>query len=378
MLIIADENIPGLEESFGQFGDIQLFSGRTLSSRETQKAEVLLVRSVSRIHRQLLLNSSVRFLGSATIGTDHLDTGALQAAGIHWCHAPGCNADGAAQYTLAMLVLAAKRTGLRIENLKVGIVGLGNVGKRLSRLLNTLGVNGVIACDPPLAESGHQGLVSMEEIAECDVISFHVPLTESGPHPTKYLGNQQLFSQLNEGTLVINSSRGAVLDATALRHWLNSGRGHAALDVWPAEPQIDVRLLEKVVVATPHVAGYSLDGKLNGTRMLFSQFLHWQGLNPVEPLQPFAPAPEVLQLPAESNVESAILAACPVERDDQALRAHLNVKDHISATEFDELRRTYPERRDFAGISIAGDASGSLKKRLCQFGFMAGSGRFSH
>ncbi|HKX55868.1 MAG TPA: 4-phosphoerythronate dehydrogenase [Xanthomonadales bacterium] len=374
MHIVADENIPGLEESFGRFGNIQLCNGRTISSRELQQADVLLIRSVSRINQPLLVNSPVRFLGSATIGIDHLDTAALDEAGIHWCHAPGCNADGAAQYTLAMIVLAARRSGLQLTELKAGIVGLGNVGSRLMQLLKSLGVNEVLACDPPLADAGQAGLVGMADIAGCNLVSFHVPLTETGPYATRQLGNRHFFSQLQTGTLVVNNSRGAVLDAIALDDWLDAGRGHAVLDVWPDEPEIHGPLLEKVTVATPHVAGYSLDGKLNGTRMLFKQWLRWQGIEYAEPLPPFAPAANVLELPADSTVESAILAACPVERDDQALRAGFSYKNRITAKEFDQLRSNYPIRRDFVGITIAGSVSESLAERLCQFGFSTGPG----
>lgn len=374
MDIVADENIPGLEESFGRFNKIQLCNGRTISSRELQYAEVLLIRSVSRINRPLLVNSSVRFLGSATIGIDHLDTDALQGAGIHWCHAPGCNADGAAQYTLAMIVLAARRLGLPLTEMKAGIVGLGNVGSRLRQLLNLVGVSEVLACDPPLADSGQAGLVNMEEIAGCNLVSFHVPLTATGPYATERLGNRQFFSQLRPGTLVVNSSRGAVLDAIALHDWLGNGKGHAALDVWPDEPEIDGALLEKVTVATPHVAGYSLEGKLNGTRMLFRQFLCWQGIEHAEPVPPLAPAAQILELAADSTVESAILAACPVERDDEAFRACFLDKDRITAKEFDPLRNSYPVRRDFAGITIAESVSESLAERLSQFGFSTGPG----
>lgn len=374
MHILADENIPGLEESFGRFGNVQLCKGRTITSRELQQAEILLVRSVSRIHQQLLVNSSVRFVGSATIGIDHLDTAALDAAGIYWCHAPGCNADGAAQYTLAMIVLAARRLGLRLTELKAGIVGLGNVGSRLMKLLKLLGVNEVLACDPPLADAGQAGLVGMEEIARCNLVSFHVPLTETGPYATKQLGNQQFFSQIQPGTLVVNSSRGAVLDAVPLHEWLDAGRGHAAVDVWPDEPEINQPLLEKVTVATPHVAGYSLDGKLNGTRMLFSQFLRWQGIEFAEPLPPSAPAAQVLDLPADSSMESVILAACPVERDDLTFRASFQDRNRITAKEFDQLRSSYPVRRDFSGIAIAGGVSEGLAKRLRQFGFSTGPG----
>ncbi|HET6564343.1 MAG TPA: 4-phosphoerythronate dehydrogenase, partial [Xanthomonadales bacterium] len=185
MRIVADENIPGLEETFGHFGEIERYKGREISSAQLKQVDVLLVRSVTRITRQLLSGSPVRFVGSATIGVDHLDIPELEQAGVRWCHAPGCNADAAAQYTLAMTILAANRCGLRLPELRAGIVGLGNVGSRLKRLLIAVGVGKVLACDPPLADNGYPGLVGMEDIGGCNLISFHVPLTQSGPYSTR-------------------------------------------------------------------------------------------------------------------------------------------------------------------------------------------------
>lgn len=369
MRIIADENIPGLDTTFGQFGDILRFSGREISCRDVKNADVLLVRSVSRIDRQLLADSSVRFVGSATIGTDHMDTDFLQDRGIHWCHAPGCNADGAAQYTLAMILLAVKRIGLNLSDVKIGIVGLGNVGSRLLRLLTLLGAGELVACDPPLAQAGQTGLVDLKSITDCNLISFHVPLTNNGPHATLHLADTKFFSSLKHGTLVINSSRGAVLEATALIEWLSRGNGHAALDVWPNEPSIETRLLNLVTVATPHVAGYSLEGKLNGTRMIFGQFLDWQGMERPEIIPPLLPPPEILSFDGRSSADAAILASCRVESDDAALRECRTGDDRMSGLDFDALRKNYPERRDFAGKQLPQGINPNLAEQLKYLGF---------
>lgn len=373
MRIVADENIPGLEVTFGQFGDIFRLNGRQLRPSDLKQADVLLVRSVSRIDRTLLAGSSVRFVGSATIGTDHIDSNYLQNAGIHWCHAPGCNADAAAQYSLAMILLAVQRAGLDLAHIRAGIVGMGNVGSRLFRLLSLMKVGEAVACDPPLAQAGKKGLVNMETIADCDLISFHVPLTHKGPHSTAGLGNEKFFSSLKHGTLLINSSRGDVLEAAALQQWLSKGKGQAALDVWPGEPNIAARLLNHVTVATPHVAGYSLDGKLNGTRMIFSQFLEWQGIKPPKPIPPLAPPPESLSVDVTGSVTAAVLASCPVEADDRAFRDCLSGKGQITAVEFDALRKNYAVRRDFTGKQLPRDIDPGRAKTLESLGFNAGS-----
>ncbi len=350
MRIVADENIPGLDETFGKFGSLQRRKGRDINSEDVRDADVLLIRSVSRINERLLKDSSIQFVGSATIGIDHVDSDYLQRAGIRCCHAPACNADAAAQYTLAMILLAAKKSGRNLEAMTAGIFGGGNVGSRLRRLLPIVGIKKVITCDPPLTDAGQTGLVDMQQILECDVVCFHVPLTVNGPYPTHHLGNSSFFSKLKRGALVVNSARGAVLEATALRNWLNLGGGQVALDVWPEEPTIDAYLLNKITVATAHVAGYSLDGKLNGTRMLFDQFLEWQGIRQAEPLAHYPADPVTIDISSADTLPEVILAASLVEEDDQSLRECLRENGRISAVEFDSLRKNYRSRRDFAGI----------------------------
>jgi len=369
MRILADENIPGLEESFGNFGNILRRKGREICNEDVKHADVLLVRSITRVDEQLLAGSKIRFVGSATIGIDHMNTDYLQQAGIHWCHAPGCNADAAAQYTLAMILLAAQKANLDLTSMAAGIVGVGNVGSRLQKMLPILGVQKVLACDPPLARTGQSDLVNMQQIVNCDLISFHVPLTDGGQYPTRFLGDQKFFSALKPGALVINSSRGKVLEAGALHEWLNQCHGHVALDVWPNEPCIDTALLNKVLVGTPHVAGYSLEGKLNGTRMLFRQFLDWQNIRATEPLAPIAPAPEIISVHATESLEQVILTACPVAKDERQMRAALQLQGRINATEFDALRRDYPIRRDFAGKLLPLDCPKGLHKALKKLGF---------
>ncbi len=369
MQIVADENIPGLDQTFARFGTIERCNGREIPRQLLRNADVLLIRSISRIDRAVLENSRLKFIGSATIGVDHVDLRAVEEAGIHFCHAPGCNADGAAQYTLAMMVLATRRAGLNLSQLRAGIVGCGNVGSRLKQLLVSVGVNEVLCCDPPLTDAGRPGLVGMDEISQCNLVSFHVPLSESGPYPTHHLAHAEFFNRLTRGTLVVNSSRGKVIEPASLLEWLSSGRGYAALDVWPHEPVIESELVDKVIVGTPHVAGYSLDGKLNGTRILFRQFLTWLGEGTTSPLPPGLPAPEILDLPNDPGAESVILAACPVERDDRELRSSANNRGQVSAIQFDRLRRSYPTRRDFAGIALRGTAPPDLAKKLESLGF---------
>jgi erythronate-4-phosphate dehydrogenase len=367
--ILADHNIPGLDETFARHGEVCRVDGRLLRREHLRSAQVLIVRSVTPVHSGLLEGTAVRFVGSTTIGTDHMDIPWLEQQGIRWASAPGCNADAASQYTLAMMLLAGQRLGFDLSDRLIGIIGHGNVGSRVHRLLDGCGVRSVRACDPPLAETGVAGLCELEEIQACDIVTLHVPLTGSGPHATLGMVDQEFLSALRPGALLVNTSRGRVVSGHALQVWLASGRGHAALDVWPGEPDIDLALLEACVVGTPHVAGYSLDGKLRGTEMVYAEFCNWLQAPP--PKQNLVARPGLRALPVTSplTVESAILTACPVQRDDAQLRRLATIGADQRPAYFDALRRDYPQRRDFAGWRLPEKAPQGCAEVLEGLGF---------
>ncbi|MGD8384235.1 MAG: 4-phosphoerythronate dehydrogenase [Lysobacterales bacterium] len=363
MNIVADENIPLLDETFGRHGEVRRLRGRAISRSDLEDTDVLLVRSVTRVGPSLLEGTAVRFVGSATIGVDHLDTDWLEMQGIAWAHAPGCNADAASQYALAMMWLACNRLGKRFRDQQVGIIGRGNVGGRLQRLLAALGV-AVAACDPPLRDAGRRGLVDMERACDGDIISLHVPLTDSGPYPTRRLFGPARLERLRRGALLVNTSRGGVVDAPALLGCLRGGRLHAALDVWPDEPLIATELLEAVCVGTPHVAGYSIEGKQSGTRMIYDSFC---GAFSLVAAPPPAQALDGAAGPAHESLEQAVMASCPVARDDAALRAEL-ARDTGGPVNIDPLRAAYPPRREFSACRVAADADG----QAAALGFQVG------
>jgi erythronate-4-phosphate dehydrogenase len=370
MKIVADKNIPLLSETFGQHGEVLQLEGRQIRKADLANANVLLVRSVTRVNRSLLEGTPVRFVGSTTIGIDHLDTNWLEANSISWAHAPGCNADSAAQYALAMMWLACDRLQINFRQQSVGIIGRGNVGGRLENLLNVLGIP-VMACDPPLREAGAHRLVSMQEACTNSIISLHVPLTRSGSHSTENLMSEKLLRNLTTGTLLVNTARGPVIEGPALLQQLQSGRLHAALDVWPDEPYIARQWLESVCVATPHVAGYSLEGKLKGTEMVYQAFC-----NKFFPgsAQCSAPLGEGIKLPIEPRatvdqaLQQAIESSCPVSRDDAALRAAACLPDENRCVQIDGLRSAYPVRREFKSYEIQ-DGPSAATDQLGQLGF---------
>lgn len=363
--IVVDRNIRGAEDTFGHHGRLTFLDGRSITARHLKNADALIIRTATQVDHRLLQNSPVGFVGTTSIGTDHLDIEFLDQQGICWASAPGCNADSAAQYTLAMIWLACQRLQRDLADLSVGIIGRGNVGSRLLHLLTALDVR-CVANDPPLSERGEAGLVSLDEALEQDIVSLHVPLERAGPFATcGFIGAREL-ARLPEGALLVNAARGDVVNGEALEAQLSRGRLHAALDVWPGEPLFSASLLDLTTVATPHVAGYSEDGKRNGTRMVYRAFCRWSGLQPVNPAPPDIPKP-VLELQAGQHALSKVLeATCFAGRHDEEMRKLIPLEPDQRAIEFDRLRRQYPSRRDFQAWTVrcADPADATLLGRL--------------
>jgi erythronate-4-phosphate dehydrogenase len=348
---VVDQNIRAAEQTFGQIGELTRMDGRSIRNSHLQQADALIIRTATRVDEKLLRDTPVGFVGTTSIGTDHLDIRWLVQEGITWANAPGCNADSAAQYTLAMIWLACERLGRKLEELSVGIIGRGNVGSRLQQLLHTLGVR-TVANDPPLSEAGESGLVSLQEALNQDIVSLHVPLTREGPHATYRFFDARQLARMPNGALLVNAARGDVVQLEALRNELQAGRLYAALDVWPGEPQIDKALLLATTVATPHIAGYSDDGKRNGTFMVYEAFCNWADLEQ----ESCGPDHREQRLPAvepgRRGISSALETTCFVERHDHAMSALAGLKKELRPAEFDRLRREYPTRRDFKGWSF--------------------------
>ena len=370
MKIVADKNMPLLAETFGRHGEIQLLNGREICRADLAGAEVLLVRSVTRVNGGLLRGTGIRFVGSATIGIDHLDTAWLEANNITWAHAPGCNANAASQYALAMMWLACERLQRDIRRQTVGIIGRGNVGGRLERLLKVLDIP-VMSCDPPLQEQGEQQLVSMDEVCANSIISLHVPLTSSGKYPTENLLDSRRLEKLHPDTLLVNTSRGGVIEKTALLAQLVSGRLQAALDVWPDEPFIEAEMLNAVTVATPHVAGYSREGKRAGTEMIYQAFCKAFALS--SPSEPTSNIETVtLDFPPATSTDEvlkqSIQSSSQVIRDDAALRELPPFNQADNRIHIDSLRAAYPERYEFKSHRVRG-LSNADRNLMNQLGF---------
>ncbi|MFP4173458.1 MAG: 4-phosphoerythronate dehydrogenase PdxB [Candidatus Hydrogenedentota bacterium] len=359
MRIVADENIPYVREAFEGLGEIETMPGRAMDAAAVRDARVLLVRSVTKVTPELLEGSQVEFVATATIGEDHIDRDYLAKRGIGFASAPGSNANSVAEYIVSALLVLGQRGKLDLGQCRLGIVGVGNVGSRVHAKAQALGIECVLN-DPPLARStGDERYRPLGEALACDVITVHVPLTREGPDATHHLGDAAVLSQLPREAVLINTSRGAVVDNPALLEALEQGalRG-AVLDVWEHEPHISALLLEAAELGTPHIAGYSFDGKVNGTRMIYEAACNHFGWTPSwtpAPLLPPPPCPEVAvdsRQPRLDALASAVHAVYDIRRDDEALRQLIPAAESERPGLFDRLRKEYPQRREFQNTRV--------------------------
>jgi len=371
MLIVADENIPLIDAFFAGFGEIRRLPGRGIDRAAVAEADVLLVRSVTQVNRELLEGSAVRFVGTCTIGTDHLDLDYFQQAGIHWSSAPGCNARGVVDYVLGSLLTLAEIEGADLGARTYGVIGAGEVGGRLIKVLRGLGWN-VLVCDPPRQAAEGGNYVSLEQIIErCDVISLHTPLTRTGAQSTWHLLDRRRLEQLKPGTWLINAARGPVVDNAALREVLLAREDlQAVLDVWEAEPEVDVALAELCVLGSPHIAGYSLDGKQRGTAQIYQAFCAFIGQAAKVHLEDLLPEPWLAQvtLNAGSDPAWAMAMICrgvyDPRRDDADFRRSLAGSVAEQKVAFDLLRKNYPERREIEGLPVKINGDDEVLRKL--------------
>jgi erythronate-4-phosphate dehydrogenase len=380
--ILADENMPHAASYFSRLGEVRLAAGRAITPELVRDADLLMVRSVTRVNAALLAGSRVRYVGTATIGTDHIDQAWLAAQGIGFAAAPGCNAESVGNWVGAALAFAAGRLGRPLAECSLGVIGAGHTGSRAARIGEALGMK-VRLCDPPLArQTGDSRYRPLAELLDCDFLTLHVPLTRAGADPTWRLIDEGIIESLRPGAVILNPSRGGVIDEAALLRRLAAGRlGGTILDAWEGEPAINPALLGRSLLATPHVAGYSYDGKLAGTRMIYEAACRHLGIDP-HPVETDTPAPAILRLNLsaagrefESLAAEAILCAYPIWRDDADLRRSVNrltppaARAAVGAA-FDALRKHYPLRREFAATRLCLTAApAEWLDRLRRIGF---------
>ncbi|MDZ7267075.1 MAG: 4-phosphoerythronate dehydrogenase PdxB [candidate division KSB1 bacterium] len=366
--IVADENIPFVQAAFATLGSVRLLPGRAITRALLHEADLLLVRSVTPVNAALLHGTPVKFVATATIGADHVDLDYLRHRNIQFASAAGCNANAVAEYVCAALLYWAVRRGQRLEHLTLGVVGVGNVGSKVAAKARALGLR-VLLNDPPRARaegdsSGHTFL-PLQDLLRADILTLHTPLTRSGPDPTFHLIDQKILQHLRPECLLINTARGPVVDNRALKESLLRGRlAGAILDVWEGEPQIDAELVRCTTLATPHIAGYSLEGKLRATMMIYAAACRFLGVAPAWEASLFLPpvtTPRIELVPpipasGESQLLAVIRQAYDIAADDARLRQVL-ADPHATLEEqghwFDKLRHEYNYRREFANYHVA-------------------------
>ena len=371
MKVVADDKIPFLRGVLETEGIEVVYEAGAKITRDTLRdADALITRTRTKCRAELLDGTKVRFIATATIGFDHLDTAYLAARKIAWTNAPGCNSSSVAQYLVSTLLHLAVKHRFALRDKTLGVVGVGNVGKKVAAAARALGMN-VLLNDPPRARAeGAAGFVGLSELAErADILTFHVPLEREGSDPTFHLAGETFLQNLAPGKILINSSRGEVADNAALKRALQTGRlAGAVLDVWENEPEIDRELMTLLDFSTPHVAGYSTDGKANGTSMsvnALAEFFHWSDrLKQWRPDNVPLPDETVSVCPETGTTEENLLAAVRRSYDVAADSARLRE----APENFEKQRGSYPLRREFPAFSVRGGKAAE-RAVLARLGF---------
>lgn len=369
MKIVCDDKIPFLRGVFEPYADVVYLPGKKTTAEVVKDADAIITRTRTKCDKDLLEGSAVKVIATATIGFDHIDTAYVESKGILWKNCPGCNSWSVKQYVAAALVTLAKKYSLELDKMTLGVVGVGNVGSKVAEVGRLLGMK-VLLNDPPRAKKeGGEGFCSLGQICEnADIITLHVPLEED----TRHLFDYERLASLGKDKILINSSRGPVVDNAALKTVLKAGGLKAAvIDVWESEPDLDSELVALTDISTPHIAGYSADGKANGTWMsveTVSQTLGIEALKGWRPLSIPAPAQSLeFEIDAEGKTDQqvlseAILHSYDIEADSAALRADLGA--------FESLRGDYPVRREFTAFNIKIKGGNiSLEGKLTALGF---------
>lgn len=354
---VMDENILLGKDAFSSFGDVVPFTGRALGRKDLSNADILLVRSVTRVNADLLADTPVKFVASATIGVDHVDTEYLSGRSIGFAYAPGSNADSVAEYVVAALLTLSGSLGFNTAQKTLGIIGVGNIGGRVLEHAQALGMR-VIKCDPPKKRlTNCESYRPLDELLEeADIITLHVPLVSNGDDRTVGLVDRFFIERMKCGAILINTSRGSVVDESALLA-CRDRLGALVLDVWNSEPAINIDLLRCADIATPHIAGYSFDGKLHGTEAIYGAACSYFGINrhwtpPAELCSEIVDTIDAADCGKTDPVTTAVLHAYPIKRDDANLRQICYSTPDRRAVVFDELRKTYPKRREFPHFEV--------------------------
>ena len=380
MKIICAETVLLGNEALSHAGKTVIIPDREITRNDLLDADALIVRSKTNINRELLRDTPVKFVGTATAGTDHIDAAYLEQRGIYWCGSPGCNANSVSEYLVAALLTLGRRHGFDLSGKTIGVIGCGNVGSRVVKKCEALGMN-VLRNDPPLAAtSTDPDFLPLETVlAESDIVTLHVPLVKDGPWPTARMADYRFFEQLKPGALFINAARGSICDYDALLDAKAAGAvSRMVVDVWSPEPAFRTDVLKMADLASPHIAGHSYEGKLNGTIACYNELCNFFEIQKTWDIAASLPEPEVPTLEIdctgrddEEVLHEIISKIYDIETDDRFIR-EAGVPDEIDrARNFDALRKAYRTRREFKNTGVdAQNASDSLLRKIKAMGFV--------
>ncbi|MFI5251964.1 MAG: 4-phosphoerythronate dehydrogenase [Bacteroidota bacterium] len=360
MIIIVDKNIPFAEKAFHSLGEVKGIDTADFKAENIRGADVLIVRSETKVNGALLDGNRVKFIGTPTSGTDHLDIPYLNSQEIIHANAPGCNANSVKEYVVAALLNLARVNGFSLKGKTIGVIGVGNIGSKIVKAADALGM-AVLQNDPPLARTtGDKKFHPLDRVLHADIITLHVPLTKTGPDATFHLFNRDRIGRMNPGVIFINTSRGAVVDSVALKEAIAEKRIAATvIDVWENEPHFDSDLLPLITIATPHIAGYSIEGKMNAVWMVRETFCRFFAIEaPWDPLDEIGFTgdteihPTAEKLPAEEVLHRIVKSAYDIALDDEQLRRLSSLPPDQFAREFMKLRTGYGVRREFSNWTV--------------------------
>lgn len=351
MKIIADERIPFVKEYFNNCGELQLISGRNITAEHVKEADILLVRTVTHVDKKLLQHSNVKFVGSVTAGADHLDTAWLESAGIAWQVAAGFNAPPVADYVVSVVAAIQKKQMLRRANQRAAVIGVGSVGKLVAKRLQWLGFE-VLCCDPLRAKNETDfASANLDEIADVDFVTLHVPLTKNGEHPTYHMIEKNFLSRQKSGCVLLNASRGSVVDFEALAQHGTHLRW--CFDVWEGEPRIDKYFLENALIGTPHIAGYSAQSKVRGTSMIYRALCEKKIIQPNSHPGIGMPRQQLTFADAKLCWRDVVLGIFNPTLMTTMMQSRLLPIDDDGHV-FDEMRHQFTYRHEFAFTDVAG------------------------
>lgn len=350
--ILIDENILLAKQVFSHLGRVRLINGRNITNKTLENTDILIVRSITNVNEKLLKNSKVQFVGSATIGSEHVDLDYLRNNKIYFCNAPGSNAYSVAEYVITALLGLAVKYNFKLSDRSIGIIGHGNIGKKVDSFCKVFKMN-VLLNDPPLKKlAGYEKYLPLRDILKTDIATLHVPLNMVGRYKTFHLLDKNKLKMIKQNSIVINTSRGGVIDTNEFLSTLKIKKIKTVLDVWESEPNINKELLNLVDIGTPHIAGYSLEGKINGTKQIYSELCNY--LNKKNNWQLHEPKRKnrTLKFKRENTIEKSIFNIIKkiydINYDSELLKKSISSKKNY----FDKLRRNYKERREFNNYTV--------------------------